>query len=883
MKRIFKILAVMLVLTLVIGVIPASAASDDLSLTKKSKTLFVGGCKGHKSSTGKKAPYRSYSTVSKLLKGYDDDTMIIRLSSSDKSVCTVSNNTTKIKAKGMGSATVTVKVYKNSVRSKNLIFTDSIKVTVKKNATDDTFKVSGSLTDGATYKVGQSVDVALSRAGIDTDARRLVCDADGVEIKSSGTRTWKVSFLKPGTYVIRAEAYQTSTYDMRTAGRNFTVTVESDRIPLSGKQTSLNSFLLQGDAVTESIAASDIDVCLVDDIGTEYRAACKISTIAYADGAVTVNMFDNFEAGKNYRVKIGDEKYEFIGASCELKDVASFKINTDKIKLNEETALDISYFDANGVDITSAVKTLAAAATKLEVVSGIEFAFGMSSTSLIINDKKTATIKLTLTKAYDEKLNPVNVTAEASITGYEEEISLTKVIWTVAADDGVYMLENDTNKSNFPISDSVSLEALFVLSNGKVKTFADMGYTKDNLKVIDPSVVVVTGVSASGGFSLYANKEGSTSIVLSANDGTFIASFPIEVQGMRKPVGFTVECDKSYLNLNPACMDKIKVTATVYDQYGDKIVSPGLSVEQDAYTKTNTGTVNFTGFSGDTMYISYSDVVVTGTQNMIRATVSCAGITGATQIIAFTVKDVAANVSEYSRAMTDMIIEDEDGKPVISTIDTTLNMGSQNQKLIYVYADFEKEGFMVDEGIGENIGFIPSIKSTAADFGVADGYTGLFNVITRNGSSAVIIPDGINIDATPDYIEFTPVAPGQKLEAGNYTVTLYKVTANASSSIVEVLNYANLTIVDGVGEITCKRIANSAKVTGSPATIAATFFEFYYDGVKIDPLFITDAEVPALSGQSVVKWVTFAIPNDTYGSFDAKYMFDVVDNTIIIL
>ena len=159
MKRFYKVLAVALALILVIGVVPASAASSDLSLTKTKKTIFVDGCKGT-TAAGKAAKYYAYASIKKIVKNFDSKTMDIKLDSSDPAVVSTDDKKDRVNAVAPGKAAVTVNVFKK--KTSDLLFSKSIVVTVKKNATTSTLLVSG-IKDGDKFKVNDSVTVSLTR------------------------------------------------------------------------------------------------------------------------------------------------------------------------------------------------------------------------------------------------------------------------------------------------------------------------------------------------------------------------------------------------------------------------------------------------------------------------------------------------------------------------------------------------------------------------------------------------------------------------------------------------------------------------------------------------------------------------------------------------
>ncbi|MCR5521603.1 MAG: hypothetical protein K6F44_06795, partial [Lachnospiraceae bacterium] len=137
MRKFFKSLAVLMALTLIVGVIPASAEGEDLSL-KSEKILYIGGSQGKKADGAKcKTSYKKL--VANMIEGFDKDTMNVDLESADETIVKTSK-AGRIFAKGIGTTTVTVTVY-GSDDSK--LLKQDLKVTVKKNATADTFTVDG--------------------------------------------------------------------------------------------------------------------------------------------------------------------------------------------------------------------------------------------------------------------------------------------------------------------------------------------------------------------------------------------------------------------------------------------------------------------------------------------------------------------------------------------------------------------------------------------------------------------------------------------------------------------------------------------------------------------------------------------------------------------
>jgi len=113
MKKFFKALALVLALTLVVGTIPASAAEYEFSLKKEKKIIYLGGASGEKEVDGAtvKCGTKSRYNISKLVNGFDPETMDIKLESSDKSIVKTSNAKDKVYAKSIGTADVKIYVY----------------------------------------------------------------------------------------------------------------------------------------------------------------------------------------------------------------------------------------------------------------------------------------------------------------------------------------------------------------------------------------------------------------------------------------------------------------------------------------------------------------------------------------------------------------------------------------------------------------------------------------------------------------------------------------------------------------------------------------------------------------------------------------------------
>lgn len=878
MKRFSKILAFVIVAVLLVGTIPASAATPKLKLSKTSKTIFVGKCTGT-SEAGKAAKYYSYFAVNKIVKNFDSKTMDIKLTTSDKTICKVNNTKDRVTAVAPGNAKITVKVY----QKKKVIFTDTVNVTVKKNATASTLLVEG-IKDGDEIKVGTTVKVSLTRkSGSDTDLRRLSSDGAGVTIKSAGTRKYKVTFAKEGEVTLLAEAYQSATYDAATVAKPVKVTVigekkeeekkeeeEKKDEALAAAQTATNAFSLKGSAITDAFTKENFKLSYkVGDVDITYSK--EVKSVDVVDGVATVTMFTDFDQDVTYYVTVGEEVAEFktvkLNAENPLLDINTIKIATTRVNYNEDTPLEFVYLNKDGINITSAVKSIADSSVELKLESGSEFATVMGQSIYAYEKGKTIVVSASIITGYDTKTyENIVVKTTASLLSYEKPapvVSSSK--YTFVKDDGIFFKPTDKESTTICIGDTdYSLETLFTYSDGKVLTPAEAGVTKVTSST--ETVLLITGNSLSGGVSVYPVAQGEAYIQYYVGDNV-VAGFKVKVQGERKAAKLIASVDKQKLNVNAAVGDSIIISATVYDQYACEMPDAPITITQLEGTLKN-AVVSFAPFANGRLSVTGSDVSIVGTQPNVSAVIACGDFK---QSIGFTVKDSAYDASKLATDYQVKVTVDGD-----RNIDTILCEGNQEDEPSYVYAEItDKDGYYLGEavriGTSKILTETPKVTLKASDFSVAAGTVILTSTIqfkAEGSSTTTFIDSGMNIDIQDDSIMFDPVDTGKKLAKGQYIVSSYIITLGDSSSVVKPVGSATLLVTESKPEVQCKRIAETAKASGTLEQKIPVFFEFYLDGQKLDPAKISSVDA-VTSGETIyVKSVTFKLTNNPYGLFD---------------
>ena len=882
MKRFYKVLAVALALILVIGVVPASAASSDLSLTKTKKTIFVDGCKGT-TAAGKAAKYYAYASIKKIVKNFDSKTMDIKLDSSDPAVVSTDDKKDRVNAVAPGKAAVTVNVFKK--KTSDLLFSKSIVVTVKKNATASTLLVSG-IKDGDKFKVNDSVTVSLTRkSGSDTDLRRLVASGDGVKIAEAGTRKFKVTFTKAGTFTLTAESYMSEKYSGTTAFKSFAVTVTDDKkeeekkeeekkdVKLEATQIAADAFKLTGSSITSAYTKDSVKMYyLIANTRVDFHG--EVKSVSVTDNTATITMFSNLEQDQTYYVVFGEEETSFktikVDANDPVKSIKNIALKTHTATINESVDIEFIYYDATGVDITNLVKTLADSRVELTVTAGDTNGYvDTSSRSINIYEKgKAVTIKANLTTDYDPvTYNPITVTTTGNIVGIEKVLpTVSNTTYTLSGDgDAVYFKKGEKANTTICVGDSgYVLEVLFTYSDGTTKTPSELGAVATS---VNESVLMIGGKGASGGDLLIPNQTGETYIKYKVGDQE-LPGIRITVLSERKASAITATLDKNKLNINPLVNDSLEINAVVTDQYGTEMKSEPLFITQKEASMKDVS-VSFGSFSNGKLVVNGYDCSILGTLTTYNVVADVSNGNGLTRTVSFTVRNVPFDETKLTTYSATLDIEGD------TTIDTGLANGKQKDEETYAYVNITSDGFCLMETTGYILDKAPTTALKASDFSKAAGTQIVAMTIQYQpeGGSESFITSGVNIDTSnPFFITFDPVSAGKKLGKGRYTLKAYLITLGETSSVInkQITPVRVITVKDNalVGTYTQKK--ETLNISG-PAnnTNIAEFFDFYLEGEKLDPSLITsvDASAGADGKTAFITSVTFTLTNDPYGPF----------------
>ena len=883
MKRFYKVLAVALALILVIGVVPTSAASSDLSLTKTKKTIFVDGCKGT-TAAGKAAKYYAYASIKKIVKNFDSKTMDIKLDSSDPAVVSTDDKKDRVNAVAPGKAAVTVNVFKK--KTSDLLFSKSIVVTVKKNATASTLLVSG-IKDGDKFKVNDSVTVSLTRkSGSDTDLRRLVASGDGVKIAEAGTRKFKVTFTKAGTFTLTAESYMSEKYSGTTAFKSFAVTVTDDKkeeekkeeekkdVKLEATQIAADAFKLTGSSITSAYTKDSVKMYYMM-ANTRIDFHGEVKSVSVTDNTATITMFSNLEQDQTYYVVFGEEEASFktikVDENDPVKSIKSIELKTHTATINENVGFEFIYRDASGVDITNIkdLKSLADSRVEITVVNGESYAYvDTNSRTVNIYEKgKAVTIKVDLTTDYDPvSYKPITITTTGTIYGIEKVLPVvTSTTYTFSNDgDAVYLKKGEKGNTTICVGDTgYVLEVLFAYSDGTTKTPAELGAVA---KSLNESVLMLGGKGASGGDIVFPNQTGETYIQFVVGDKE-LTGFKVSVHSERKANTITVTPDKTRLNINPLVNDSLEINAVVMDQYGVEMKGEPLFITQKEASAKDVS-VSFGSFTNGKLVVNGYDCTILGSSAAYNVLADVSNGSNLTRTINFTVRDVPFDESKLSTYNATLDVEGD------LTIDTGLANGKQKDEETYAYVNITYDGFCLMETTGYILDKAPTTALKASDFSKSAGAQIVAMTIQYqpDGGAESFITSGVNIDTSnPFFITFDPVSAGKKLGKGRYTLKAYIITLGETNSTIKQISPIRQIIVKDnalVGTFDQKK--ETANISGPVNnTNIAEFFDFYLEGEKLDPLLITsvDASANGDGKTAFITSVTFTLTNDPYGPF----------------
>ncbi len=747
-----------------------------------------------------------------------------------------------------------------------------------------------------------------------------------------------------GEVTFKFEAYQDAKLDGALVSKEYTAKVVPPKAT-GVKQTAWDTFEVTFEGNIEAGGYyADVKSWETEQAGVANDVYYKVSSIKVPfssvkkstpkENVLTVKMYGAFNPGTEYFVDIAGKTFSFVAAGNEAKDVTDLVITTTKATVATTTTIKYKLLNAAGIDITE---------TALPGGS-ITFSGTPTSTSDYLDTLGTVyfaavgdSVEVTGTFTYydpDDNYSAKTTTGKGTIVGVasaatvlvSSEYSISKAAegW-VNSGAGVHTLKmndaavlygkitlktGDNDPVDYVIGDAMSEYNDAVLS----------------VAVADEHYAMAQGTSGDGGERLDGVNKGRTSVlVFYTNDegkNVVLTSWAIEVVDARRAASISATAKNAttstpYLNYAEAT-DTLKIKVTVKDQYGDDwrtgVAGVTLTERQGTATAANL-TAGFAGTTNTDIVIGNADFTgAPASEKSVSYDVKLDGTNLATAV-SFKVKDATINAAASNVKY----------QPVISstTIDTTLKTsqtyysgvsGDASAKLVKLVDNYYYGGL-------EDFTMIPGAPVAAYDgqtYGIGAAATGSAFVarLLRNNSNIVAgnLVNGTNSTTNAlgtaranidDYhrnillsnnisqtttagnmsIDFQVFNTGNKLAAGTYQVSFFKVTkaAVADTRVTVVpLGTVGLTVSDNQAAPTAVQLAQTT--TRSIATATATAdvlaivnenYEFWWKGHQYTATNVSFKQNGAeLYIYSVAVGVNGGAVGDLY-SYDFEESYDI--------
>lgn len=669
MKKFFKALALVLALTLVLGTVPASAAST--YNIKSKRTLYVAlsadadpdeatarGTKTEADGTITKSTAKARLSYAKLLgiKKAEAANHVITVASDNDSIVKANDTTQRIRAYAIGTATLTITVDGN-VEGK-------VVVTSKKSSTNDTiiFGSTRDIFEDRKVTLNKEYTLSIPRAGQDTDNRKLVVKnekgddvtkdvaVEKLDANNKGTRLWTLKFKDAGKYTLQGFGYQSVKYpDVISEGK--IITVEAVKaLPESIKQTASNAFTMYfedgvavdknefqaavgnyEDSIYELVSGSKVPFGLIANNGIAFAKDAEGNDI---QNQIVVTTYKDFEGGKTYYVQYTgkEEPYKFEAVGTGASNVTDVKILKTRVPAGDNYDVNVHAFNGD-VDITHALEM----ENIVTLEGGNDFAWPSGLTVYFSEANRSCVFTASLSKGYDNNGNELTVKSEpVTISSYDgAEISDVIYRFRSAADyDEIEVLDRwkDASLKRMAVDDNnMYLQIIVKNAAGQYVTLEEAGVSSvrisnENLAVITPDNGTVG--TSNKGFSVKASNAGTTSFILykeRPSDGKEIPAkaCDITILAKRQVKDVKVDFNKQQLNLNMGADDSVVYTVTVKDQHGDPVTgleNGNLWAEQSDNKKNGTidfskCTLNTTWQAGVYVYTVPGDAVTINTDD----------------------------------------------------------------------------------------------------------------------------------------------------------------------------------------------------------------------------------------------------------------------------
>lgn len=540
MKNFFKKLAFVMALAMVItSLAPAAGvfAASAPKLNAKSATLLL-GTKGRTTFD---------FNLNNKVKG-----STYKWTTSNKKVATVNAKNGLVTAVSNGKATIKLAITLPTKKVTNL----SATVTVKTNATS----VEITNLPTAAIKVGEKHNfnrtyTTNTKVVKTTDVTGWVITSENAA-KASIDKNGFFTATEAGEYTIVAKMAQSAT---KYAAGTFTavskevkVVVEPSIVSIA--QTTSNKFVVTFDADMSKLVNKE-NLTITDASGVK-QAIVDTVTFDATGKIATVKTYISLTDKEVYTVSYDKLSKDFVASIGAIAKVVI--TGPSLVADNEPTAIEVAYYDANGVDVTSTAN----GTLSFDNVSKIGWIDEIDNTITLFNIGDKTVIKAKYaTGTYDANWNEVVIESAEYVVTAVDTVDATVsglTAWTIANSIGSSSTDYTTTEHSIPLEVSTSKYLSVKTLDSKNVAVYD-GYT---FATTDASKLIVDPVTG----QLIPVATGTVGVILTK--GTFKTVITVTVTP--KAIASTQAVDKQSANISEVIEQSSKYTVSLKDQYGNK-------------------------------------------------------------------------------------------------------------------------------------------------------------------------------------------------------------------------------------------------------------------------------------------------------------------------
>ena len=570
MRSIFKKIAFVLALVMIVTMVPAQSASAASKPSVKAKrTLYIGG------DTQEQYSNKGWASV----KNKGDYT--VKFASDNEDVVTVVERNGRLTAVAVGTANVTA----TFTKGKDVVKSTCV-VTVKQNAlsagvTDENAKKLAALT------VGETLTLTPTKTGLDSEEKTITVEdpdkkvfTSGIRFKSSNeevftvdAKTGELKAVKEGeakltVYGIQWEydkdkkKWTTTKINGSETEYNVVVKIATPSVK-EAKLVSVTKIELFVENVTDENLK---DLKVMNEFGGDIKNIFKDPVLSEDKKVITLEKHVSLVNGEKLSFAFGDEK------AAELTVVIG---DADKIVLvgpstvvanGEGAKIEYKVLDANGIELEGSLDkiTFKTDDTTFSYVDNNE------GKIFIYQVGKTVTLEASYsTGKFDSNWNIIQLTSNRiQVTGVDKA--------PVVAGTIQYKLGGNYGTSSVTMYENGGGSKLFtkvVLSDKREFTNEAEGSSFFSFETLDPSILLVDAATG----MLYPVKAGTARILVKFDntEAKITGVATVVVRSNQDVASVTVDKQMTTIS-NVAGVDKDFFNFTVKNQYGDKMDDKGI-------------------------------------------------------------------------------------------------------------------------------------------------------------------------------------------------------------------------------------------------------------------------------------------------------------------